>query len=416
MGMTIAEKILARHSGRDVVKPGEYVWCNVDGTGLIGPPSQLEALGVQKVFDPEKVWMVDDHFAPSPTPERAETARTMRRLAEKYNLSHWFEYGRHGVLHQVFPENGYCVPGDLIVSIDSHSTSYGCFNAMGVPIMEELTYVLITGQLWMRVPESIRFNIVGKLPEWCVGKDIILKIAGDHGTDCAIYRSVEFGGPVVKQLSLGSRFTMSNMGIELGAKCAVFEVDDVTMEWLKGRIYREPNPASPDPDAVYEAVYDVDVTDMEPQVACPHDPGNVKPVSLVQDMKVRIDQAFIGSCTNGRTEDYIVAAKIMKGKKVAPWARCIITPASQSIWLECARNGVWGTLAEAGCMITHSSCGLCGGAHLGLLAGGDVSISSTNRNFQGRQGSPEAQIYLASPATVAASAITGYVTDPRPFM
>ncbi|HXH21932.1 MAG TPA: 3-isopropylmalate dehydratase large subunit [Dehalococcoidia bacterium] len=416
MGMTIAEKILARHAGRDVVKPGEYVWCDVDGTGLIGPPSGLEALGVEKVYDPEKVWMVDDHFAPAPTPARAQTTKEMRRLAEKYQLNHWFEYGRHGILHQLFPENGYCVPGDLIVSIDSHSTSYGCFNAMGVPIMEELTYVVVTGRLWMRVPETIRFNIVGKLPEWCVGKDIILKIAGDYGTDCAIYKSIEFGGPVVSQLSLGSRFSMSNMGVELGAKCAIFECDDVTLEWLKGRIWREPNPASPDPDAVYEAVYDVDVTGMAPQVACPHDPGNVKPADEVEAMRVRVDQAFLGSCTNGRTEDYAMAAKVLKGKKIAPWVRCIVTPASQAIWLECAKNGIWETLAEAGCMITASTCGPCAGAHQGLLGDGEVCIGTNNRNFQGRMGSPESLVYLASPATVAASALTGYVTDPRPYL
>lgn len=416
MGMTIAEKILAGHSDRDTVSPGEYVWCDVDGTGLIGPNRALEALGVERVFDPEKVWMVDDHFAPAPTPERAEVTAEMRRFAAKYGISHWFEYGRHGILHQLFPEHGYCVPGDLIVSIDSHSTSYGCFNAMGVPIMEELTYVLITGKLWMRVPESIRFNIVGKLPEWCVGKDIILKIAGDYGTDCAVYKAVEFGGPGIKDLSLGSRFSMSNMGVELGAKCAIFEADEVTMEWLKGRIYREPNPASPDPDAQYEAIHEVDVTGMEPQVACPHDPGNVRPVSEVEASRVKVDQAFLGSCTNGRTEDYLIAAQIMKGRKVAPGVRCIVTPASQSIWLECARNGIWETLAEAGCMITASSCGVCPGAHLGLLANGEVCISSSNRNFQGRMGAPGAEIYLAAPATVAASAINGYVSDPRPFL
>jgi 3-isopropylmalate/(R)-2-methylmalate dehydratase large subunit len=416
MGMTMAEKILARHSGRDVLKPGEYVWCDVDGTGLIGPPSGLEALGVDKVYDPEKVWMVDDHFAPAPTPQRAQTTKEMRRLAEKYELNHWFEYGRHGILHQLFPENGYCVPGDLIVSIDSHSTSYGCFNAMGVPIMEELTYVVVTGRLWMRVPETIRFNIVGNLPEWCVGKDIILKIAGDYGTDCAIYKSIEFGGPVASRLSLGSRFSMSNMGVELGAKCAIFECDDVTLDWLRGRIWREPQPASPDPDAAYEAVYEVDVTGMAPQIACPHDPGNVKPANEVEAMRVRVDQAFLGSCTNGRTEDYAMAAKVLKGKRIAPWVRCIVTPASQAIWLECAKNGIWETLAEAGCMITASTCGPCAGAHQGLLGDGEVCIGTNNRNFQGRMGSPEAQVYLAAPATVAASALTGFVTDPRPYL
>ena len=226
MGMTMAEKILASRSGADVVTPGQYVWADVDGTGIFGPVPWLDQLGITKVYDKARVYAVDDHFAPSPTVERADAHQALKDFARRFELENYFEYGRHGILHQLFPEHGYVSPGDLIVSVDSHSTSYGCFNALGTPIIEELPFVVITGQIWLRVPPTIRFDLVGELPPWCVGKDVMLKITGDHGTDCAVYKSVEFMGPVVSQLSLGSRFTMSNMGVEIGAKCAIFEADD----------------------------------------------------------------------------------------------------------------------------------------------------------------------------------------------
>jgi 3-isopropylmalate/(R)-2-methylmalate dehydratase large subunit len=416
MGMTMAEKILAAHAGSSQVVPGEYLWCQVDGTAVIIRPPDLEKYGVDKVFDPDRVWVVEDHLAPAPTPQAAENTAALRRFVKRYGITHWFEYGRHGILHQVFAENGYVVPGDLIVSIDSHSTSYGCFNAMGVPINEELVYVVITGQLWLRVPETIRFELVGDLPTWCVGKDVMLKLLGDYGTDAAIYKALEFGGPAVAQLSLGGRFTMANMGVEMGAKCAIFETDEKVLEFLRGRIQRDPRPVSPDSDATYDATYTVDVTGLEPQVALPHDPGNVRPVSAVADMKIKIDQAFLGSCTNARLEDIAVAAEIMKGHKVHPDVRFMVTPASSEIWTEAAKAGYWEILSEAGCLITNSTCGACLGAHMGLLAAGERCISTTNRNFQGRMGSPEAEVYLGSPATAAASAIAGYITDPRQFL
>lgn len=415
MGMTIAEKILAAHAGRSEVKPGEYLWCSIDGTGAMGFGG-LEQFGVDEVFDPDRVWVTDDHFAPSPSAEHATRVARVRRMVKKYGITHWFEYGRHGIMHQVFPENGYVVPGDLIVSMDSHSTSYGCFNAIGTPINVEMSYVLAFGEIWLRVPETIRFELVGELPEWCVGKDVMLKLLGDYGTDACIYKSIEYAGPVAAQLSLGSRFTMSNMAVEMGAKCGIFEADDKTFEFLKGRIDREPRPVSPDPDAQYEAVHPVELTGLEPQVALPHDPGNVRPVSEVEDMHIEVDQAFLGSCTNGRLEDIAVAARVMKGREVHPDARFIITPASSEVWREAAKAGYFETLAEAGCMITNSTCGACAGVHLGLLGDGERCISSTNRNFQGRMGSDQAEVYLASPATVAASAVNGYITDPRPFL
>jgi 3-isopropylmalate/(R)-2-methylmalate dehydratase large subunit len=249
-----------------------------------------------------------------------------------------------------------------------------------------------------------------------VGKDIILRIAGEHGTDVALYRSVEFEGPVVHQMSMASRFTIANMGVEIGAKFAIFPCDDKTLEYLEGKAKRPAQPVSPDSDAVYEAVYELDVTDMPPYVACPHDPSNSVPVTEVETKKVKIDQAFIGSCTNGRLEDFRMAARILKGRKVHPSVRLIASPASQMIWRDCLKEGIWDIFCEAGALVAHSTCGPCAGSHLGIIGDGEVSISSSNRNFQGRQGSPQSFVYLANPATVAASAIEGYITDPRKFL
>jgi len=424
MGMTMAEKVLAEHAGRREVRPGEYVWAKVDGTGVIGAAAvrifrRLEQLGVERLFDPDRIYAVEDHFAPSPTVESANSARLLREFVRKYGIKNYFEWGRHGILHELFPHHGYVSPGDLIASVDSHSTSYGCFNVASAPINEELIYVLITGELWFRVPESIRFNLVGKYPgpeNFVVGKDIILRIAGEYGTDVALYKSVEYHGPVVHAMSMDSRFSIANMSVEIGAKFALFPCDEKTLAWLEGKMRRPPRPVSPDPDAQYEAVYTVDVTDMPPYVARPHDPGNSVPVTEVAPERIRIDQAFLGSCTNARMEDFRMAVRIIKGRKVAPWVRLIVTPASQAIWEQCLKEGIWEAFAEAGAMVTHSTCGPCPGLHLGLLGDGEVCISSSNRNFQGRMGSPQAQIYLANPATVVASAVTGYITDPREFL
>lgn len=363
MGMTMVQKVLASHSGKDVVERGEYVWAKVDGTGLISPQREFDKLGLDRVFDPDRVWAVDDHYAPSPHTDAAQQHKEMKEFARKYGLTHFFEFGRQGIQHQIFPEHGYVVPGDLIASADSHTTSYGCFNAMGVPINEEATYVLAFGELWFRVPATVRFEIVGDLPAYCVGKDIILKIAGDYGTDVGLYKAIEFHGPVVKELSMGSRFTMANMGVELGAKCAMFEADEKTYEFLGGRSRREPRPVAPDPDAEYETVHRVDVDGLEPQVALPPDPGNVKSISEVEKMGIRIDQAFLGACTNGRVEDIEMAVRVLRGRKVHPDARMIVTPASPEVWRECDRRGYWQVLMEAEAMITNPGCGVCfGGA------------------------------------------------------
>ena len=421
MGMTMTEKILARASGQGKVKPGEYIWAKVDGTAVIGGRwvKRLESLGVEKLFDPDRIYITEDHIAPSHSVEAANSTAEMRRMVKKYGITHFFEWGRHGILHQLFPDHGYCSPGDFIASIDSHSTSYGCFNVASCPINEELIYILITGETWLRVPPSIKFHIDGKLPgpdNFVVGKDVFLKLAAEYGTDVALYKAVEFYGPAIDDMSMASRFTMANMGVELGAKFAIFPCDEKTLNYLEGKMIRPPNPSIADPDAQYDAVYTLDVTDLPPYVALPHDPGNGVPIDHVAPEEIKIDQAFIGSCTNARMEDFYMAARILKGRKVHPEVRLICTPASQAIWQQCAKEGIWETLAEAGALITNSTCGACPGLGMGVLADGDVCISSTNRNFQGRMGSPTSFVYLANPATVAATAVKGHIADPRDYL
>jgi 3-isopropylmalate/(R)-2-methylmalate dehydratase large subunit len=420
MDMTMAEKILATHSGKKEVKPGEYVWACIDGTAIgMSTPGILKKYSIDKFFDPDRVYAVEDHFAPPPTVAAANNTVAIRKIVKKYGVKNFFEYGRHGIRHEIYPQYGYVSPGDLIVSSDSHTTSYGCFNVAACPINEEVPYVLARGQLWFRVPPSIKFVITGPFPgpeKFVVGKDIMLRILGEYGTEVGLYKSVEFHGSAVDQMSMASRFTIANMGVEIGAKFAIFPCDDKTLEYLKGKMKRPPDPVSPDLDASYEAVYDLDARGMPPYVACPHDPGNSVPVTEVEPQRIKIDQAFIGSCTNGRLEDFRMAARILKGRKVHTGVRLIATPASQLIWNECLKEGIWEVFSKAEALVTHSTCGPCFGGHLGLIGDGEVCISATNRNFQGRQGSPKASVYLANPATVAASAVEGYITDPRKFL
>lgn len=419
MGMTMAEKILARHAGKKEVKPGEYVWATIDSTMVSrGITKLLKEYKVEKIFDPTRVYAVEDHFAPPPSLAAANNMVEFRGWAKKAGIN-FFEYGRHGVLHELFPNYGLVSPGDLIAGVDSHTTSHGCFNAAACPINEEVPYVLATGRLWFRVPPSIKFVLTGQYPgpdKFVVGKDIILRILGKYGEEVGLYRSVEFEGAVVHQMSMASRFTIANMGIEIGAKFAIFPCDDKTLEYLKGKMKRPPNPVAADLNATYEEVYTIDVTDMPPYVARPHSPGNSVPVTEIEKERIKIDQGFIGSCTNGRMEDFRMAARILKGRKVHPDVRLIVSPASQQIWQECLQEGIWNIFAEAEALVAHSTCGPCFGGHLGIIGDGEVSVSSTNRNFQGRQGSPKSFVYLANPATVAAAVVEGYITDPRKFL
>jgi len=415
MGMTIAEKILAAHAGKDSVKPGQYIWCKVDATSG-HQLKALEDLGVDRVWDANKVYMVDDHQAPPPTVVAANKVKELRRLIKKYGIQNYFEYGRGGILHQVFAENGMYAPGELIAQSDSHSTAGGVFNACVTNANLDAVHVLAFGELWFRVPESVRVVLDGDLPEWCVGKDVILKVAAELGTDYGLYRSVEYVGPVAEQMTIAQRWTISNMGVEVGAKFALFEADQKTEDFLRERVTRDYEPVKADAGARYEMEYEFDLSDLTPMVARPGDPGNGVPVESVRNEKVRIDQAFLGSCTNARLEDLEVAAKILDGKKVHPDVRMLVSPSSQEVFGEALRAGYLETLHAAGALVEHSTCGPCYGGHLGVLGDGETCISSSNRNFKGRMGSPTSNVWLASPATVAASAIAGEIVDPREFL
>ncbi len=415
MGMTIAEKILADHAGADTAKPGQYLWCKVDATSGHALHA-LEALGVNRVWVPEKVYVVDDHLAPPTTIAAANQVKDLRRLIKKYEITNYFEYGRGGILHQVFAEHGMYAPGDLIAQGDSHSTSGGVFNACVTNANLDAVHILAFGELWFRVPESVRVVLNGTLPAWCVGKDVILKLASELGTDYGLYKSVEYVGPVARQMSLAQRWTVSNMGVEVGAKFSIFEADEKVDEFLAGRVDRAYDHVTADPDATYETEYEFDLSDLTPMVARPGDPGNGVPVESVQPERVKVDQAFLGSCTNARLEDLEVAARILDGKQVHPDVRMLVSPSSQEVFGEALKAGHLETLAKAGALVEHSTCGPCYGGHLGVLGEGETCISSSNRNFPGRMGSPLADVWLASPATVAASAIAGEITDPREYL
>jgi len=416
MGMTMAEKVLARASGQEKVEAGQYVTAVVDRMmaheGFAPCVITLKRLGVNRLFDPDRVVVILDHYFPAPTVRMAEGHKLIRQAVEEFGVKHFL--GHAGICHQAMVEEGHVLPGYLILGTDSHTTTYGALGAASAGIgVTEMSYLLATGELWMRVPPTIRFDLTGEPVPGIMSKDILLYIAGQYTTEVAQYKSIEFAGEASERMSLASRMTLSNMGVELGAKFAFFEADEKTVEYLKERTAEEPQPFGPDQDAEYEAVHTVDITGLEPQVAQPHNPGNVLPVSEIGNQHV--DQAFLGSCTNGRLEDLAVAAQILKGQRVNPSTRLLVTPASQKVMMEAARAGYVETLLEAGAHITPAGCGPCPGGHMGLLASGEVCISSTNRNFKGRMGSPESQVFLGSPATVAASAITGRITDPRRF-
>ena len=418
MGMTIAEKILAAHGGRDEVKPGEFLWCKVDAS--VGIPAEaLAQLDVERLFNPDRTYVVEDHQAPPPNIAAANNMKKLRENVKKYGIKNFFDYGRQGILHQVFPENGMIAPGELIPMPDSHSTAGGVFKACVTNAAMDSILGHIFGEYWFRVPESQKWNLVGDFPGpdgFIVGKDVVLKITGTYGTDIGLYKSMEMTGPVAKDMTLSSRWTISNMGVEMGAKFCIFEYDEKTEDFLRGRISRPYTPVFADADAEYEDEFTLDVTDLEPQVACPHDPGNVKGITELDAEKIRIDQGLIGSCTNARLEDFQMAARILEGNKIHPDVRLLCSPASMNVWREVLDAGLWQTFSEAGANIEHSTCGPCYGGHMGVLGDGEVCIASTNRNFQGRQGSSDAFVYLANPAVVAASCVKGYIADPRDFL
>ena len=416
MGMTMAEKVLARAAGLGHVTAGQYVTASVDRMmaheAFAICALTLKGMGLDQLYDPDRVVVVIDHYFPAPTVKMADAHVLIRQMAEEYGITRY--YGYAGICHQVMCERGEVIPGRLVLGTDSHTTTYGAFGAAGAGIGQtEMSYVMATGELWMMVPPTIRFDLSGGPTPGLMTKDVVLSIAGVYGTEAAQYKAVEFAGPAAERFSLAGRMTMSNMGVELGAKFAFFAADDKTVEYLRGRTDEPASAFGPDPEAAYENVYKVDLTDMEPQVSRPHNPGRAGPISEVG--RVPVSQAFLGSCTNGRLEDIAVAAKILEGRRVHPQTRLLVTPASQEVMLEAVKAGYIQTLVEAGAHITPAACGACPGGHMGLLGGGESCISSTNRNFKGRMGSENAFIYLGSPATVAASAVTGRITDPREF-
>jgi 3-isopropylmalate/(R)-2-methylmalate dehydratase large subunit len=415
--MNITEKILAKASGKKTVSAGEIVEANVDvlmSHDLTGPLAveSFKKIGAEKVWDNKKIVVILDHQIPAESIKAAELHKTMRQFAKEQKLC-IYDVGRGGICHQVMPEQGHVTPGTVIVGSDSHTCTYGAFGAFSTGIgSTEAAAVMTTGKIWFKVPQSIKIIVNGKFNKYVTPKDLILNIIGKLGVDGAIYKSTEFTGPTIQDMSIAGRMTLCNMAVEMGAKNGIIEPDNVTKEYLQERVKPLPDfiALKSDKDAQYESVLEFDVSKMEPQIACPSSVDNVKPISEIGD--VPIDQAFIGSCTNGRLEDLQLAAQILKGKKIKDGVRALIIPASQEIYKQALTEGLTEIFTDAGAIVCGAACGPCLGGHIGLLAAGETCISTSNRNFIGRMGSTQASVYLASPAVVAASAITGKITNP----
>ncbi len=414
--MTLAEKILAAHADKKKVSPGEFVNVSVDlilANDITAPIAirEFRRIGVDKVFDPQKIVMVPDHFVPNKDIASAEQAKLMREFCYEQGIT-YFEVGRSGIEHVLLPEQGLVLPGDVAIGADSHTCTYGALGAFATGMgSTDIAAAMATGDIWMKVPPTIKLVYHGSLREWVGGKDLILYTIGDIGVDGALYSAMEFTGEAIDSLSLDGRFTMANMAIEAGAKAGIFRVDNKTQLYIKSRAKRSYNVYEPDSDAEYARTIDYDVSNIEPQVALPHSPANTKPVSQVGD--IEINQAVIGSCTNGRLEDLRLAAQILKGRKVHPWVRCIIIPGSQQVYLDALTAGLIEVFIKAGAVVSTPTCGPCLGGHMGVLADGERCISTTNRNFVGRMGSPKSEVYLSNPAVAAASAVAGRIASPE---
>ena len=419
-GHTIAEKIIADHvvNGQTSheVWPGDLVEVGVDivlANDITAPISfrEFEKLGVDKVFDAEKVVLVADHFAPNKDIKSAEQCLQMRQFARAQDIPNHFDVGQMGIEHVILPEKGLVVPGDVVVGADSHTCTYGALGAFATGMgSTDIAVAMATGSIWMRVPETIRFVYTGELQPWVGGKDLILYTIGLIGVSGALYKAMEFTGPAIEALPLYARLTMANMAIEAGGKAGLFAVDDVTRAYVDGRAKRAYTVYNADVDATYERTIEIDVSQIAPQVAFPHLPENARPVSEAGDVK--IDQSVIGSCTNGRLEDLRVAAGILAGRKVHPDVRCIVIPGSQEVYLNALREGLLETFVEAGAAVSTPTCGPCLGGYMGILAAGERSVSTTNRNFRGRMGHPDSEVYLTGPAVAAASAVAGVIVHP----
>lgn len=415
--MTITEKILAAHVGCESVHPGELIEAKVDvvlGNDITAPIaiSEFRKAGVTKVFDPERVVLVPDHYAPNKDIKSAEQCKILREFAREQGISHFFEVGRMGVEHALLPEQGIVAPGDLVIGADSHTCTYGALGAFSTGVgSTDLAAAMISGELWFRVPETIKFVLTGAPKKWVTGKDYILYIIGKIGVDGALYKSMEFTGETIRVLDMEERLTMCNMAIEAGAKNGIIEPDDITQEYVEGRVKRPFTCYKSDPDAEYAEVHHIDVSQIDLQVAFPHLPENSRPVN--EAGSVPIDQVVIGSCTNGRLSDLQIAATILKNRKVDPKVRLIVIPATQDIYRQAIREGLIDIFLDAEAAVSTPTCGPCLGGHMGVLAEGERAVATTNRNFVGRMGHVKSEIYLTGPAVAAASAVLGRIASPE---
>lgn len=417
MGMTITEKILAAHAGLDHVEPGQLINAKLDivlGNDITAPVAinEFEKLGLEEVFDKDRICLVPDHFTPNKDIKSAEQVKQVREFAKKYNITNYFEIGRMGVEHCLLPEQGLVVPGDVIIGADSHTCTYGALGAFATGVgSTDMAAGMATGEAWFKVPPSIKFVYYGKLQPYVGGKDLILYTIGNIGVDGARYMAMEFTGEVIEKLPMDHRFTMANMAIEAGGKNGIIAPDEITLKYVEGRAKRPWKIYHSDPDAKYEQVIEYDCSKIEPQVAFPHLPENTRPISEVGN--VVIDQVVIGSCTNGRMDDMREAAQVLKGNKVHPEVRLIIIPGTQAIYHQAMKEGLFDIFLEAGAVISTPTCGPCLGGHMGILAKGERAVATTNRNFVGRMGHPESEVYLANPAVAAASAVKGRIAAPQ---
>lgn len=417
MAMTMTQKILAAHAGLDSVEAGQLIKVKLNlvlGNDITSPVAinEFQKAGFTKVFNKDKIALVMDHFVPNKDIKAAEQAKQCRTFANEQNITHFYDAGDMGIEHALLPEKGLVVPGDVVIGADSHTCTYGALGAFSTGVgSTDMAAGMATGEAWFKVPSAIKFNLKGKLSKYVSGKDVILHIIGKIGVDGALYRSMEFTGEGLSSLSVDDRLCMANMAIEAGAKNGIFEVDEQTVAYVKERSNREFEIFTADADAEYDEVYDIDLSAISPTVACPHLPENTKSTTELSDIK--IDQAVIGSCTNGRLSDLAAAAELMKGKHIAKGVRCIVIPATQKIYKEAMQLGYLETFIDAGCVVSTPTCGPCLGGYMGILADDEVAIATTNRNFVGRMGHITSKIYLSSPAVAAASAITGYITNPE---
>lgn len=419
MGMTMSQKILAAHAGLEQVKAGQLIEANLDmvlGNDVTSPVAinVFEGCNATEVFDKTKIAMVMDHFTPNKDIKAAQQCQQVRTFAGKYDIKNYFDVGEMGIEHALLPEKGLVGPGSLVIGADSHTCTYGALGAFSTGVgSTDMAAGMISGKAWFKVPSALRFILTGKPAKWVSGKDIILHIIGKIGVDGALYKSMEFFGDGLQYLSIDDRLCIANMAIEAGAKNGIFPVDDITREYTNGRFQGTPMEYAADEDAEYDETYTIDLSSLRPTVAFPHLPENTKTVDEIGEKDVKIDQVVIGSCTNGRISDLRAAAAVLKDKKLAPNVRCIVIPGTQKVWLQAMHEGLFDIFVNAGAVVSTPTCGPCLGGHMGILAKGERAISTTNRNFVGRMGHVESEVYLASPAVAAASAVTGYITDPE---